>query len=241
MFKPKAAVVGFVVAATILLSAAPAGAATTPITAPPPAAATVPSNADCITYAQKNLAKQNWACFAGTLSIYGASTSGKPKSSKTFTRPLGRVVTTEARVNDYFSNTTEALVAVIKGVQYVVPVNLKVGLYYHSPTVTMSYTSSKAVSVTWRMRIQRDVPLWFDDTIYRYSPVYGSSLFTRAYGPKIEQYYGSGYNKLPYDGLRYFFDLYDITLKTPSGQIGILGSVQSDRATCYKTVSCKFK
>ena len=50
-----------------------------------------------------------------------------------------------------------------------------------------------------------------------------------------------GWNRLPYDGARYFWDLYNITLKTPSGQIGILGSVQSDRATCYKTVSCKFK
>jgi hypothetical protein len=239
MFKPKAAAAAalMIVAAT-LLPLSPASAAT----APTPAAATVPSNPDCIAYAQKNLGKQNWACFDGTLSNYGTSTSGKPKSTKVFTTTAKtRVITTEARVNDYFSNTTEALVASIRGVQYVVPINLKVGLYNHSATVTMSYTSSKAVSVTWRMRIQRDVPLWFDDTIFRYSPVYGSSFFTRAYGPKIEQYYGSGYNRLPYDGQRYFFDLYDITLKTPTGQIGILGSVQSDRATCYKTVSCKFK
>jgi hypothetical protein len=118
---------------------------------------------------------------------------------------------------------------------------LKVGLYHHSPAVTMSYTSSTAVSATWRVRIQRDNPLWFDDTIYTYGLVYGSSLFTRAYGPKVEPYYGEGYNRLPKDGLRYFIDLYGITLKTPSGQIGILGSGQSDRATCYKTVSCKFK
>lgn len=91
------------------------------------------------------------------------------------------------------------------------------------------------------MRIRRDNPFWVDDTVYEYGLVYGSSFFTRAYGPKVEQYYGEGYKRLPKDGARYFFDLYGITLKTPSGQIGILRSVQSDRATCYKTVSCKFK
>lgn len=107
----------------------------------------MPSTSDCIAYAQKSLAKQNWACYAGTLSNYGANTSGKPKSSKTFTRPVGRVVTTEARINDYFSNTTEPLVASIKA-SGTRPINLKVGLYDHSPAVTMSYTSSTAVSAT---------------------------------------------------------------------------------------------
>jgi hypothetical protein len=240
MFKPKAAAAAvlMIVAAT-LLPLSPASAATAP------AASTgtrVASNPDCIAYARKNLAGQNWTCFGGVLGSYGTRTSGAPKATKVFTMTAkAPLITTEARVNDYFSNTTEPLVASIRGVQYVVPINLKVGLYNHSATVTMSYTSSQAVSVTWRMRIQRDVPLWFDDTIYRYSPVYGSSFFTRGYGPRVEQYYGAGYNRLPYDGQRYFFDLYDITLKTPTGQIGILGSVQSDRATCYKTVSCKFK
>jgi hypothetical protein len=59
--------------------------------------------------------------------------------------------------------------------------------------------------------------------------------------PKVEPYYGEGYDRLAKDGLRCFFDLCVITLKTPSGQISILGSVQSNRATCYKTVTCKFK
>jgi hypothetical protein len=122
-----------------------------------------------------------------------------------------------------------------------VPINLKVGLFNHSATVTQSYTSATPVSATWQMRIRRDNPLWVDDTIYSYGLVCGSSFFTRAYGPKVEQYYGEAWNKLPKDGKKYFWDLHNITLKTPTGQIGILGSVQSDRATCYKTVSCKFK
>ena len=56
------------------------------------------------------------------------------------------------------SNTTEPLVASIKGVRYVVPISLKVGLYNHSATDTQSYMSGTAVSATWRMRIRRDNP-----------------------------------------------------------------------------------
>lgn len=134
-----------------------------------------------------------------------------------------------------------ALVATIKGVRYTVPINLKVSLYNHSPQVTQSYSSGTAVSATWRMRIRRDNPFRFDDTVYTYGDVFGSSFFTRFWGPNVESRYGEAWNKLPYDGAQYFWDLYGITLKTPTGQIGILGSVQSDRATCYKTVPCKFK
>lgn len=235
MFKPKTAIVGFIVAASTLLAAAPAEAAT----APTPQ---VPSNYGCVTYAKKNLPGKNWACVAGSLSNYGTSTSGQPKSTKQFTRPARTgLATTEARINDFHSNTTEPLVARIGGAQYIVPINLKISLYGHSGRVTQSYTSEKAVSATWRMRIRRDNPNWWDDTVFSYSTVYGSSFFTRAWGPKVESQYGEGYKKLPYDRLKYFWDLHNITLKTPTGTIGIWGSVQSDRATCYKTVACKFK
>lgn len=145
------------------------------------------------------------------------------------------------RVNDFYSNTTEPLVAYIGKVKYTVPINLKVNLYNHSPRVTQSYWTEKAASATWRMGIRRDNPLWADDTIFTNSRVYGSSFYKLNWGPYIESHYGEGYKRLPYDGKKYFLDLYNITLKTPTGQVGILGSVQSDRATCYKTVSCKFK
>lgn len=209
------------------------------------APATVSSpNRDCISYAEKNLKGQNWACFGGTLGLYGAKATGQPKATKTFTRPAVAApggFTIKARVSDSYSNSTEPLVATVKGVRYTVPTNLKLSLYNHSPQVTQSYSSGTAVSATWRMRIRRDNPFWFDDTVCTYGDVYGSSFFTRFWGPNVESRYGEAWNKLPYDGAKYFWDLYGITLKTPTGQIGILGSVQSDRATCYKTVPCKFK
>lgn len=240
MLKLKAFVTAAIAGAAIAVSAVPANAA--PI---PSLAATVTPNQECISYAETNHKGQNWACFGGTLGLYGTKTNGQPKVTRSFVRPAAATpsgrFTTLARVNDFYSNSTEPLVATIKSVRYTVPINLKVSLYNHSAQVTQSYSSGTAVSATWRMRIRRDNPLWFDDTIYTYGDVYGSSFFTRAWGPNVESRYGEAWNKLPYDGAKYFWDLYGITLKTPTGQIGILGSVQSDRATCYKTVPCKFK
>lgn len=57
-----------------------------------------------------------------------------------------------------------------------------------------------------------------------------------------EDRYGDGYSRFPYDGKKYFLDAYNWNLyvgETMYRNIG--GSAQSDRATCYKTTSCKFK
>jgi hypothetical protein len=159
----------------------------------------------------------------------------------------GKVVTVDTQghsINDivdpYHSNVTEPIIGRINGQDYYVPFNLKTAIHNHSPNVAMFYSSETAVSLTFNLRIQQDISLAPDREQYDYEDYgYGSSVPTRSWSG-IEPHNGLGANQLPRDGNRYFLDAHNILLKGNGGSIGVAGSVQSDRMTCYKTTSCKF-
>lgn len=142
--------------------------------------------------------------------------------------------------SDYLSNVTEPIIASIDGTGYRIPVTIRTSILNHSADVKMSYTATPAVSVIWSLRIRRDNNLAPDDTVFTYPDAYGSSYATSNW-TYTESAYGDGYNMLPYDGKKYFFDIYGIRLFASGKVQNVAGSVQSDRMTCYKTVSCKFK
>lgn len=189
--------------------------------------------------------EQDWACFGGVVTYYdqngqteairalAGSEPASPPRSTGASRPL-------AIVDEYTSNVTEPIIASLNGVGYRIPVSVKTRIYNHSPRITMSYSSSKPISVVWSVRVRRDNNLRGDDTVYNYADAYGSSYLTTMYSTTEDQY-GDGYNALPYDGKRYFIDLHAIRLYDGKKVLNVAGSVQSDRMTCYKTVSCKFR
>jgi hypothetical protein len=79
-----------------------------------------------------------------------------------------------AVVDPYTSNVTEDVIASLNGVGYRVPVTVKTRIYNHSPRLTMGYTSTKAISLIWSVRIRRDNSLAPDDTVFTYPDAYGS-------------------------------------------------------------------
>ncbi|MFS0701845.1 hypothetical protein AB6N24_17875 [Cellulomonas sp. 179-A 4D5 NHS] len=217
----------------------------TPATASPKAATTAPTT--CEQFAATEPAG-DWACFNGTVTRYEVAgdrlevsdvdeLAAAPSSSR-----LGSSgdASTQAIASEYLSNVTEPIFASIAGTSYNVPVTVRTSLYNHSADVKMSYTSSPAVSLIWSLRIRRDNrPLQADDTVFSYPFAFGSSYASSNFSV-TEGRYGDGYNQLPYDGKRYFFDLYSLRMSASGRVINIAGTVQSDRMTCYKTVSCKF-
>lgn len=178
----------------------------------------------------------DWACVNGTITRYSPTGA---ISSVTELPEAAAAVSPLAVVDSYTSNVTEEVLASLNGVGYRIPVSVKTRLYNHSPRLTMGYSSSKAVSLIWSVRVRRDNNLAPDDTVFTFPDAYGSytrvGLFTATEGER-----GDGYNSLPYDGKRYFIDLYNLRLYDGKSTLNIQGSVQSDRMTCYKTVSCKF-
>lgn len=117
-----------------------------------------------------------------------------------------------------------------------------IALYNHSATVKMHYweKTGKKVIMTWRLRIRHDIDGWFDDTVFTYPDVLGALTYTQGY-TETEDRYGDGYNKLPYEkGWKVFWDSYDISIRYAGTNVYADNTAQSDRATCYKTVSCKF-
>ncbi|WP_203758764.1 hypothetical protein [Cellulomonas chitinilytica] len=212
-----------------------------------PAASQVDPATDCAEYAARNSGSgADWACFAGTVTVFAKSDAAVLPVAKTIalTKPAAARcaagVTPLVVASDYISNVTEPIIASISGVGYTVPVTVRTVIYNHSADVKMSYTASPAVSVIWSLRIRRDNNLATDDTVFTYPEAYGSSYATSSYS-FLEDAYSEGYNQLPYDGKKYFYDLYAIRMSASGKVLNILGSVQSDRMTCYKTVSCKFK
>lgn len=68
---------------------------------------------------------------------------------------------------------------------------------------------------------------------------YGSGVLSTNWSYTEDQY-DAGYMSLPFDGKKYFINFYNLRVSDGRKTLRSLGSVQSDRMTCYKTVSCKF-
>lgn len=118
-----------------------------------------------------------------------------------------------------------------------------IALYNHSASVQMGYieTTGKAVLMNWRLRIRHDKTAARDTTLFTYPEVMGPSTYRQTYS-ETEERYGDGYNRLPYEtDWKVFWDSYDISIRYGGINVYSDNTAQSDRATCYKTVSCKFK
>ncbi len=105
----------------------------------------------------------------------------------------------------------------------------------------MTYSSAKPARITWRTKIMHHKTLASDDRIFTYPDVHGCSagVYTCE---EFEGRYGDGWNVLPYQtDWKVYWEAYNTSLIV--GGVTYPGSpkAQSDRATCYKTVSCKFK
>ena len=117
-----------------------------------------------------------------------------------------------------------------------------IGLHNHSGDVYMQYfeTTGAPILVQWRLRLRQDFNLADDLTLFTYPLVEGSTSYVQSY-TEHEGRYGDGYNQMPYvTGAKVFWDSYNLSLRYAGTLIRPLGTLQSDRATCYKTVSCKF-
>ena len=102
-------------------------------------------------------------------------------------------------------------------------------------------TSGFGIKLNWRLRIRHHHKgARGDSTSFTYPDVQGPSRYTTSYS-KTESRYGDGYDQLPYEtNWVVFLDSYDMRIRLAGTEVKMWGSVQSDRATCYKTVSCKF-
>jgi hypothetical protein len=117
-----------------------------------------------------------------------------------------------------------------------------IALYNHSATVKMGYieTTGKGVWMNWRLRIRHDINLGPDDTVFTYGDVMGPLTYRSTYS-ETEDRYGEGYDELPYQTRwKVFWDSYNISIRYGGSLVKADNTAQSDRATCYKTVSCKF-
>ncbi|MFD6874306.1 MULTISPECIES: hypothetical protein [unclassified Streptomyces] len=177
----------------------------------------------CVRYGEREHPERDWTCVGGTFTLLTARSDGSlgPAEVRTVADP--RAVSsggngarssadllaepTAERVDDHHANSTETVVAFLDRKKYTIPFNFKVGLHHHSGRVDMRWSSAYPVSLTYNLRIRRDVAQWPDDTVYGYEDqLYGSSVPTKG-----------------------------------GTSVSTAGSVQSDRATCYKTTTCNLK
>lgn len=117
-----------------------------------------------------------------------------------------------------------------------------ISIYNHSADVKMSYfeTTGKSILMNWRLRIRHDISLGFDTTVFTYPDVMGPATYRQNYS-ETEGRYGDGYNKLPYEkSWKVFWDSYNVSIRYGGVNVYADNTAQSDRAICYKTVSCKF-
>lgn len=117
---------------------------------------------------------------------------------------------------------------------------IAVALHNHSENVTMTAASTQAVRLTWRTKIMHHKTLASDDLIFTYPDVHGCSVATKTC-QDYEDRYGDGYNVLPYQtDWKVYWEVYNTALVVDGVRYPGSPKAQSDRATCYKTVSCKF-
>jgi len=112
---------------------------------------------------------------------------------------------------------------------------------WHSVDVTMRYgsPSGDAISLNWRERLRHDKSWEKDTTLHEFGS-FGSSIPSSQARTEIIDAWNGGYQVLPYHQYNVFLDAYSIYLRWSGTGINIIGSAQSERIKCYKTVSCKF-
>jgi len=148
-----------------------------------------------------------------------------------------------ARIDDYHAKNTEYVYWNINNHAGKTNFSYSIGISNHSANVDMSYfeTSGVGIKLTWRLRLRHDISFGSDTTLFTYPNVEGPYYYTQSYS-EHEDRYGDGYNTMPYQtDWKVFWDSYNLNLVYGGTAITAAGTVQSDRATCYKTVSCKFK
>lgn len=117
---------------------------------------------------------------------------------------------------------------------------IQVALHNHSANVTMTYQATHAVRLTWRTKIMHHKTLAGDDLIFTYPDVHGCSYSAQTC-QSYEDRYGDGYDRLPYQtDWKVYWEVYNTSLIVNGERYPGDPKAQSDRATCYKTVSCKF-
>lgn len=69
-----------------------------------------------------------------------------------------------------------------------------------------------------------------DPTLYNYNETFGQTAYTSNFTETED--YRARLNNIPAYSLSVFFDLHEIRAYTPTGNITVFGSVQSDRLSC---------
>lgn len=112
---------------------------------------------------------------------------------------------------------------------------------WHSVDVTMRYgsPSGDAISLNWKERLRHD-KAWEKDTTLEEFGSFGSSIPSSQARTFTIDAWNGGYQVLPYHQYTVFLDAYSLYLRWSGTGINIVGSAQSERIKCYKTVSCKF-
>lgn len=205
-------------------------------TAPSVAAGAAPSQAvpqtPCVQQAAATVSDgSDWACVGDTLTVIA------PGGEQKVQTVAAKGDSPQSSIQASTSESTENIIAYINGVQYVVP-------FTHDIEITASnqafasqrYTASPGpVGITYSLRIQND-QFGFDDTIWEYGGRYGSSTPVTSFSDT--RFTGDG-PTLPINGIEIFWNAYDINFRADGTEIGIAGSVQSNRATC-DTGGCQF-
>lgn len=159
--------------------------------------------------------------------------------------PVDGFVTTQATSSDTTStrSTTKYFARWIGSklvTQGKITLDIRVVLYWHSANVKISTSSNRSIYSSYKLRIRNDVKLGSDHTVFTFPSVYQRSV--SKYCTKTEDRYGDGYDELPYESKKkYFYDVYLHDVRYDGRDYPTVGSFQSNRITCYKTVACKFR
>lgn len=123
----------------------------------------------------------------------------------------------------------------------VIKFTFRIGLHNHSANVSMMAELSQKARLTWTTRIRHHKAGKKDSTVFTYPRVHGCSS-PSSICKDFEGRYDDGYNELPYENKwKVFWEAYDMHLVVNGEAFPSFNAkAQSDRATCYKTVSCKF-
>ncbi|MGW7319012.1 hypothetical protein [Streptomyces sp. NPDC054865] len=170
-------------AAATTTTSAVASPATPPTLLNPPAPLTDLVEA-CVRYGEREHPERDWTCVGGTFTLLTPRSDGSlgPAEVRTVADPRAAssggngarssavllAEPTAERVDDHHANSTETVVAFLDRKKYTISFNFKVGLHHHSGRVDMRWSSAYPVSLTYNLRIRRDVAQWPDDTVYGY-------------------------------------------------------------------------
>lgn len=209
----------------------------------------------CVQYAVTHV-NGKWTCFDGVVSRFSAA--GDTVSSRVAPsapvpaaegdgaqadagNPGGDVSPSYVIDESHAKRTTTWYYGTGAQVSGNIRMTIEVGLHGHSANVWMTSRASDPVKLTWRLKLMHDKTLAFDDLIFRYPDVQGCSIYKYTC-QSYEDRYGDGYNKLPYEhAWKVYWEVYNTQLIVGGAVYPGSPTAQSDRATCYITVPCKFK